>query len=255
MTDAREWYKSVKPIYENSIVFVRVGDKYQTYDNDAHTVAAILDIEIYSTVDSEFKPNGHYTFFSVSRAETMIKKLTAHKHNVAFIDEAPAEQGEAQAPANRPHENEEKDEKVKTKIGSFGYNENGICIKGERVCVLVDNHGVHAVGTIAQTRKGWSYGLMYEQALPHSHSGYSHGISIDEQEAYETEEEAVAAACLHAIRIVEKEWCAAPASARKIYDAITKKMKIQIGNRKPVPISEQKAKEPKPEPQLQLSLL
>ena len=48
-TPVRKQYLSVKKQYPEAIVFFRLGDFYETFDDDAKTIARILDIVLTSS--------------------------------------------------------------------------------------------------------------------------------------------------------------------------------------------------------------
>jgi DNA mismatch repair protein MutS len=47
-TPVRQQYLSVKKQYPDAIVFFRLGDFYETFDEDARTIAKALDIVLTS---------------------------------------------------------------------------------------------------------------------------------------------------------------------------------------------------------------
>ncbi|MCK4490858.1 MAG: hypothetical protein KAU23_11380, partial [Anaerolineales bacterium] len=48
VTPVRRQYLDIKKQYSDSIIFFRLGDFYETFDEDAHIVSRVLDIVLTS---------------------------------------------------------------------------------------------------------------------------------------------------------------------------------------------------------------
>src|SRR5438477_4745661 len=92
MTPVRNQYLQIKKQYPGAIVFFRLGDFYETFDDDAKVVAAELDLTLTSRPMSkgERVPMAGVPYHA---AEGYIARLIGKGHKVAIVEqmEAPAD--------------------------------------------------------------------------------------------------------------------------------------------------------------------
>ncbi|MCP4371247.1 MAG: DNA mismatch repair protein MutS, partial [Deltaproteobacteria bacterium] len=85
-TPVRQQYLSVKKQYPDAIVFFRLGDFYETFDEDAKTIAKVLDIVLTSRKVSKSQrvPMAGVPHHA---AENYIAKLIRAGFKVAICDQ------------------------------------------------------------------------------------------------------------------------------------------------------------------------
>lgn len=86
LTPARRQYLQIKAQYPDAIVLFRLGDFYETFDDDAKTVAQVCDIVLTS------RPIGHNERAPLAgvpyhAVETYIAKLIGAGHKIVIVDQ------------------------------------------------------------------------------------------------------------------------------------------------------------------------
>lgn len=91
-TPVRQQYLRIKHEYPNTILFFRLGDFYETFDDDARIVAGVCDIVLTSRPvgQNERVPLAGVPYHNV---ETHIARLIAAGHKVAIVEQVGEEPG------------------------------------------------------------------------------------------------------------------------------------------------------------------
>jgi DNA mismatch repair protein MutS len=96
-TPVRQQYLSIKKQYPDVIVFFRLGDFYETFDDDAKIVSSVCNIVL---TGREMGPGGRIPLAGVPyhSVEPHIAKLIQAGHKVAIVEQFETESEPPKAP-------------------------------------------------------------------------------------------------------------------------------------------------------------
>ena len=88
MSKLMEQYKTIKAKYPDAVLLFRVGDFYETFNEDAEIVALHMDVALLKTDDNpEIKSHASLSHFWLDKALHMLVKAG---HRVAICEELEA---------------------------------------------------------------------------------------------------------------------------------------------------------------------
>ena len=77
-------YKAIKPKYPDAILLFRVGDFYETFHDDANTIARCLQIPLTACTSSEIKAVAGFPFHAL---DVHLRTLVRAGYRVAICEE------------------------------------------------------------------------------------------------------------------------------------------------------------------------
>lgn len=89
LTPAQQQYHNIKKDYKDAILFFRMGDFYETFNDDAKLCAKVLDIALTSRDRKSDNPTPMAGIPHHS-AEKYIPKLLAQGYKIAFAEQVGA---------------------------------------------------------------------------------------------------------------------------------------------------------------------